>query len=360
MNLKNLYLSTAVLAVLAVITYFVKNSDSSVPQDPRVGTAIVTNDALDSVATLEMISGTESMTFNFEDGQWYLLEQYNLPAESRQVTDLISKLKETKLERVASTNQKRIADFGFGIDYINLLDDQGQNVLSLDLGRETDSGKQLVRFGDEQVAFIADDTFTVNADPVSWLDKTLVDVESDSIRSASITLLDGETLEVGRETADAEWTTSNELPEGKQLDQSAIDRTLNRATTVRFNKLATLDAPEVTAAAANSYSISYSLEDGTEYSLNIGRRAEVRVEKEVESTNEEGETVTEMEEEVETPAGPVYVKIESSKENDPLNEYMSQTAFATNGTIFTSAPESLDSLLADIPAEEPEEESEEG
>ncbi|EDY83901.1 hypothetical protein VDG1235_3528 [Verrucomicrobiia bacterium DG1235] len=356
MNLKILSISTLVLAVLATITYFVKNADNSAPQDPRVGQAIIANEALNSVTTFEMISGNESMTFVKDDAsaQWLLQEQYNLPANAKQIADLITQLKDAKLERVASTNPARIADFGFGIDYINLLNANGDSVLSLDLGRETDSGKQLVRYGQENVAFIANDAFTVNGDPTSWLDKTLLEISRDDIRSAAFTLPDGQTLAVSRESDTADWTTSDPLPAGKQLDQGAITRALNRFAKVSFTSLADLTDPEALAAKANSRSLSLTLADSSSYDITLGRRPEVRVMKDVETTNDAGETVTEQREDVETPAGPVFISIKSAKTDDPINEYMTRTAYQAGAFLFTNMPQTLDSLLADAPEPEPE------
>lgn len=360
MNLNKLYISTAVLAVAAGITYFVKNADSAKPEDPRLGTAIVSNDDLNKVTTLELISGSESMTFRYDAdaSNWQLQERHNLPADTKKITDLTNQLKETKLQRIASRKPERIADFGFGIDYINLHDADGNSVLSLDLGRETDAGKQLVRFGQEELAFIASDSFSVKGDPVSWLDKTLLKTERDEIRSATFQLENGDTLSVARESENDDWTTEDSLPEGKQLDQGAITRALNRLVSINFIRLAEHSDPEVVGAQEHSYTISYTLADDTTYTITAGRRPEVKVEKEVETTNDEGETITETQEEVETPVGAVFVKISSSDETAPINDYMSRTAFATTSTLYTAAPESLDALLADIPEPEPEPEPE--
>lgn len=355
MNLKKLYISTAVLAVAASITYFVKNSDSSKPEDPRIGTALIDNASLNQVTELELISGSESMTFLYDAdaSNWQLQESYSLPADTKKITDLTNQLKETKLERIASRKPERIADFGFNIDYINLNDASGNSILSLDLGRETENGKQLVRFAQEELALIANDSFSVDGDPVSWLDKTLLSADRDQIRSASFQLENGDILNVTRESDTTDWTTQDTLADGKQLDQGAITRALNSLVSINFIRLADHTDPEVTGAKDHSYTISYTLADATTYTITAGQRPEVKIEKEVETTNEAGETVTETQEEVQTPAGAVFVKIASSTPDAPINEYMTRTAFATTSTLYTSAPKALSELLSDIPEPEP-------
>ena len=81
----------------------------------------------------------------------------------------------------------------------------------------------------------------------------------------------------------------------------------------------------------------------------------MKIEKEVEKEDENGEKTTEMEEEVVTPEGPVYFFISSSDAGDPVNEYMRRSAFEVSSYQFTSLPESLDDLISDAPepVEEP-------
>ena len=69
--------------------------------------------------------------------------------------------------------------------------------------------------------------------------------------------------------------------------------------------------------------------------------------------NENGEKTSSMEEQVETPAGPVYLFITSAKETDPINRYMDLAAFEIAEYHFTSLPSGLDDLLKDAPPEKP-------
>lgn len=355
MNLKKLYLSTAVLVIAAGITYKLNQPGDLAKQDPRVGSTLVTNEALDSVTTLEMISGTESMTFEFDPSEklWTLQEQYGLPADSKKISDLIKKLKETNLERVASSNPERIADFGFGVDSINLNTADGSSVLSLDLGRETDTGKQLVRFGDEDIAFIASDTFSVDGDPTSWLDKKILEFARQDIRSATFELANGETLSVSRESDNEDWTTESDLPEGKQLDQGAITRALNRFASVSFTDIPALEDPAMSGPTPQRISLSISLQNGTGYNVALSRTPEVKELNEIETTNDAGETVTETKEEIKTPAGPVLFNVVSSDPDD-RSALFGDRSYEVGSFLYTSMPKVLDELLADIPTSEEE------
>lgn len=356
MNIKKLYLSTAILAALALVTYFIKNSGSSAPEDPRVGQTIAENETFKDVTKIRIRSADESFTLAADpDGsQWVMEEMHSLPVDGSMLGSLRSSLLETRLERLVSTDPERLADFGFGDRSIALLDSSGKAALELELGRNTDTGKQLVKFADEDKAFIADDQFSLQSSPTAWLDKTLIELERDDARSVSFALKNGDTLTVSRASADEEWSADDELPAGKQLDQGAVTRALNRFASIRFTDLMDPESPEAVAATANSHTISVQLEGGDSYDFTVGRRPEVRVTEEVESENEDGEIVTETEEVVETPAGPVRIQISASDPSDPINGYMQATAFEVGAFLYTNLPESLDSLLSDLPEPEPE------
>lgn len=360
MNIKHLYISTGVLLVLAAITFFIKNADSSAPEDPRVGTAILQMETLQGTASIALT--TEDETFHFVKGDgsdWHLTEAYGLPVDLNKLGRLITSLTEARLERLVSSKKERIADLGFVGDSITFFDGSDTTMAHVELGRETENGKQLVRFAEEDKAFLANDQFNLDDNRISWLKKDLVTFERDDIRGASIKLANGDTLEAFRESTDEGWMSASSLPEGKQLDQGALTRALNRFTNMKFTELEELDNEEVVAARAHAHHLEITLEGGNSYSFQIGQRPEVKVMKEVETEGENGETTTEMKEEVETPAGASYVSISSLNASDPINGYMEKTAFEVASYQFTSLPKTLEDLLSDIPEPEPEPEASE-
>ncbi|MDQ8205167.1 DUF4340 domain-containing protein [Pelagicoccus sp. SDUM812003] len=354
MNLKKLSLSTCVLAILAIVTYFVKNGDTSMPEDPRIGQGLVDLDTLPKTKSIEIKADDNQfeLVMSSKESSWIMPDLHSLPVNMDTLGRFVTRLTDARLERIASRKPERIAELGFGSKSVAFKDENGSVLVSVKLGRETDTGKQIVKYGDEDLAFIADDQFSLNSDPLSWLDKSLLTIDRDAIRSARIELPNGESLSVARDSAEADWTTDDSLPEGKRLDQGAITRALNRFANVSFTQLAELDSDVVSDAAANSASFEITMDDEKSYSISIGRRPEVKTTKEVETENENGETVTETQEEVETPAGPVIIKIESSDGSDPINEYMDETAFEVASYLFSNVPQSLDSLLEDEPETE--------
>lgn len=356
MNLKKLYLATAILAILAVVTYFIKNAESTTPEDARIGETPLASLKLDDVSKIKIQADGETMTFmqNEERTGWLMEEKHSLPANLSMLTGLVRKINDTRIERVASSNPDRIAELGFGNDSISFMNDASEALLTLEFGRQTENGKQLMKFADEDRAFIVNSQFTPQSNPSSWLNKKLIEIQREDIVTATFTFPDAEPLSVQRESSEADWTTESPLPEGKELDQGAITRALNRFTTVNYSELKERDDPLIEESQPHARSISFGLDDGYSYNITLSQRPEVKVTKEVETTNDDGETVMEEQEEVETPAGPVFISIMSSDPQHPINEYMKRTAYTVGAFLLTNLPDSPDALLQDIPEPAPE------
>ena len=357
MNLKNLYISAGVLAVLAVIVSFLKNSSNAPLLDERVGTNLVERAALVDTAKLIVEADGQTLTFNqnLDKKQWTLEEKYDLPVSPSRISEVVDAVIDAKLQRFVSENPERIATYGYDSNpSIRFLASDGSEIVSLDLGKKTDNGRQFVRYAGEDKAFLATTTFNVNSGLDSWLEKTLVSFEADDVTSIEATLQNGESFNAQRDNGDSDWS-SDDLPEGKILNQSSVGQIASRFAGLTFTATAETDDANVVAAKENSHQFALGLSDGRRYSFAIGRQPEVKIEKEVEKEGENGEKTTETEEEIVTPEGPVYFFVSADDASDPINGYMAKSAFEASSYQYTSLPDALESLLSDAP--EPVEEA---
>lgn len=352
MNIKNLYISAGVLAVIAIATSLFKKSDSAPLLDDRVGTAIVDPAALRDTAKIVVKMEDETLTFANQgvSNLWVLEERFDLPTSYDRISELAQNVSDAKLQRLVSENPDRIAKLGFETgESIRVLDKIGNDIVAFQLGNETENGRQFMRYEGEEKAFLVDTTFFINSSLDSWLEKKLVDFESDDVTTIEALLQNGDQINVTRGNADSEWETDDALPEGKILNQSSIGQIASRLSDLTFTATAEIDDANVVTAKENSHQFTVKLNSGDSYEYSIGRQPEVKIEKEVQKEGENGETTTEMEEEVVTPEGPVYYFITSSDGEDPVNAYMDRAAFEASSYQFTSLPDSLDKLLSDAP-----------
>ena len=357
MTLKKLYISTGILAVLAVITSLLNRPDSEPKRDPRVGESIVSAEILREANQIEFSSGNKSVTFvNQPDNKkWVVEERINMPADFSRLSRQIGHFLDGKLQKLVSTNPERISTFGFESgDKVRFLDSSNGVIAELELGKEADGGRQFLRFSGEDKAFLITNSISLSVDPDSWLKKKLVEIPTNEVASIDIKLSGGEAFSADRDPEDDKSWLSESVPDGKELDGSAIDRLVARLTGLNFTSTTSSDAEEVAEAKNNSHSFVLSTKSGNAYTFALGRRPEIKVEKEVESMDEEGNAITEIEEVVEQEKGPTYLFIESSNPDDPINGYMASLAFEVAEYQFTNLPSTTDDLLQDAPEPKPE------
>ncbi len=352
MNLKNLYVCAGILLVLAILINLFTGSSNAPLLDERVGSSIVDPSALRDAGKIIVESGGDTITLvsSPEANSWVLEEKYSLPTSYTRVSQFARNVSEAKLQRLVSENPERIETLGFeGGDSARFYDTSGNEIVAFDLGKETENGRQFLRYQGEEKAFLVNTTFLIDANHDSWLEKSLVDFEASDVTSIVVSLQNGDTLSIERDNADADWSTSDTLPDDKILNQSALSQIASKFAGLNFTATAEVDDANVVAARDNSHSFDLSLNDGKRYTFTIGRQPELVIEKEVEKEGEDGETTTETEEEVVTPEGPVYFFIASSDPEERINEYMGKAGFEASSYQFTSLPDSLDALLSDAP-----------
>ena len=357
MNLKNLYITAGVLAVLAIITSYLNSSNNAPLLDERVGSTVVDESLLRNAAKAIVSDGNQTLNLIADNAnnRWTLEEKHSLPVSFDRISQLAQSVTEAKLQRLVSENPDRIAELGFDTgSSISFLDTDGNDIVSIDLGKETDNQRQFLRYQGEEKAFLANTTFSIDSTPDSWLEKTLVSLEAGDVVEIEAKLQYGDEITVTRENADADWQ-SEAVPDGKMLNQSSVEQIATRLAELTFSATADNDADAVSAARENSHSFSLTLEDGRSYSYTIGRQPEVSIEKQVEKTGDDGETTTETESEVVLPEGPVYFFIAAADSKDPINGYMESSAFEASSYQYISLSTSMDTLLHDEP--EPVEET---
>jgi hypothetical protein len=351
MNLKNLYITAGVLAVLAIITSYLNSSNNAPLLDERVGSTVVDESLLRNAAKAIVSDGNQTLTLIADNAnnRWTLEEKYNLPVSYDRISQLAQSVTDAKLQRLVSENPDRIAELGFDTgSAIRFIDADGNNIVSIELGKETDNQRQFLRYQGEEKAFLANTTFNIDSTPDSWLEKALVSFEADDVVGIEAKLQYGDEITVTRENADADWQ-SEAVPDGKILNQSSVEQIATRLAELTFSATADNDDDAVSAARDNSHNFSLTLKDGRSYSYTIGRQPEVSIEKQVEKTDDNGETTTEIESEVVLPEGPVYFFIAAADSIDPINGYMKSSAFEAGSYQYISLSTSMDTLLFDAP-----------
>ncbi|MBC8011566.1 MAG: DUF4340 domain-containing protein, partial [Burkholderiales bacterium] len=279
------------------------------------------------------------------DGRWTLAGTPVLPADVSRLNRLATDLVTPKIERHVTSNAARIATLDLDSSALTLLDSAGKTLLALDLGKTADGGGRFLRYGDEAKAYLARLNLSLDADPASWRDTTLVSgLKAEDIASVSIGFPDTPApVVVSRTAADAPWT-SPATPAGSQVKTSVLTSQLGNLSALRFTEVKPNLDPEVVAARIFPREITLTTFAGRTMKFALNRAPEPPAPPAPEV--KEGETPPPT-----PPAAPrpVYVEITDSQTDAVLSEAGKTHAFEIGEWILTALPAKAADLFEPVP-----------
>ncbi len=227
----------AVLAVIQAILAIVLLAGGSGLQGPAPGKTLLAFSP-DSVDKITLLGKDKArVVLQRRDGHWQTEDGF--PADKYKVDRLLKKLAGLKAGLPVSTSESALTRFQLDDDGYQrkiLLDSGGKTIASLTLGSGAGARKTHARAGDShQVFSIALGTWDTPVKVDDWRDKTVLQIKKDSIEK-----LTADGFEVQRQKAEEKddltlWTASD-LPEGKIINQKAINELVTRLGTLRFDK----------------------------------------------------------------------------------------------------------------------------
>jgi len=351
MKLKTLVAAVALLAILSVVAYLGNRPEAPAATDPRVGKPVLDPDTVSHAARIVVSDKGKSVELDRgPDGTWVDTSYYGMPADFDKVAQLMRDLNESKVERFVTSNPDRLSHLDFNDSLISLADASGKEIWSLTIGKTPDTGNgKFIRFGKEPVAFYSGLHLWLDTDAKGWADARLVTVKADDIAKVEIPFVGGNSLTTSRAKKDAPWTAT--LPPGDKLLPDKISAVVTSLTSLRFSDTVAADDPAAKEAALHGRSFKLTTFDGKTLTVTLGRKPEEKRLKAptpspVDTTSKDPKADAKLPEpEFETiPAGAVYVWVESSDANAPLNRLMKTRAFQTDEFTFTGLPQRLEDL----------------
>ncbi|MCH6256450.1 DUF4340 domain-containing protein [Puniceicoccaceae bacterium K14] len=352
MNIKNLYISAGVLFAISAIILLTGNPNSKTKTDDRIETKVITQESLSPLGSVNISSNDSDITLKLDqaENQWLLEERYSMPIDFSKLSNLINEITKVEVIRLATSNKDRLSDLGLeGNETLSFLDTKGDLIQTIEIGKNADNGRQIIRFGNEEKAYLVDTAIRLESTPLNWLSKELISIETDSLTEFNLSTVEGESLNLNRVDSESDWAEISPLAQtNRSIKQDAVESLLKQLETIRFTDLAEIDDEKVQTAKQYNRSFSFKQADGTAYSIVIGRKPEVVLGNG--SDKEDSEPATE-------PAGPVFIKITSSEDGAPINQYMDKAAFEVSSYLFTNLVKSISDLTEEISIEEPKEDS---
>lgn len=352
MKIKNLTILVLVLAVLTVITWFFKRPSPVPGLDPRTGAHLIDRETLVSAKriALKHNGGEVTLVADGETGEWNVTEYYDFPADFSKISNLAGDLQEAVILRLVTRNPDRMERLDFGASGITVGTGGALPAFNLEIGKTAEGGGRFVRYEGEEKAYLTDLSLYLEATPKNWVQARLIEFGADDVSRIEVGFDGAErSLIVSREDAGGDWQVVSDHEAGG-VKTRELDSLINRLSSLRFTETDEPASAEAAAARENARPLVFELFDGTRYTIEIGRRP-APPPPSVEDGVEEDPTT----EPPPTPKpGPVYVFIESNRDDDTVNDLMARRSFRISDYTFTSLPAEPATLLEPVPEPEPE------
>lgn len=376
MKLRTLIFAVLLLAALSGAAYLATRSTppQSSSDDGRVGQSLAEASKISKAGRVKITDDGKTVELNrHADGTWHVASYYDLPVDFSKLTRLIADLTGAKIERYVTSDSARIQRLEFKGTQIAVYGTDAKEsdapLWSLDLGRTADSGGRFVRYSGEDKAYLAKLSIWLDAESKNWADSALTQLKPADIAKAEFTFAEGSPVTVARKDKDSAFEATP-AREGHIVKADVVTSQLNNLTGLRLSNTAELDAKDAKDAREHARTVKLTTFDNRTLTIALGRRPAVEAKpapKEdkpatatsgdttVQSgtTDTEGKTATAEPTTPAVPAGPVYVVIEDSKADAPVNALMKKRAVEVYEFVYTSLPANADALFTPAPPPAP-------
>lgn len=242
---KTLTILLITLAVVAGAGVLLIRSKSSSPLDGRIGEPLFLGLRINEITSVEMKGAEDKATLTRKDDRWAVTDRHDYPADFSRLTEMIRQIKDLKVGNRFEASDETLKRLGLkdpgdpsaggeekGL-HVLLKDKNGAVIADIRLGKPRLPGDergipdgQYVRMGEDPTVFLVDRALShYSADPSSWLDRNLVEVQAEEVKR--ITCIDsrGRVLYgLERPERGKDLSLIMEIPKGKALDKGSVNR----------------------------------------------------------------------------------------------------------------------------------------
>ena len=193
-------LAVAVVAALAATMLLERKSgpDSVTTGGGLLYPTLTAN--LNSIDRLELTRGDQQIRLEKSDSGWVVEQKSGYPADSGKIRQLLLRLSEARILEAKTTNPElyprlAVAEPDAAEGAGTLLEIAAPADVRLIVGDlDGRAGGTYVRRAGESQSYLVDTEIDTGGTPLDWLDRTIMDIDSASVREVRIGHADGETL----------------------------------------------------------------------------------------------------------------------------------------------------------------------
>ena len=227
-----------------------KISVDKAPQTELTRSALYLNllDQLNDVTRIELQAAKTKTTLVRGAEQWTVANRDNFPADAKAIKRLLLQLAELQIVEAKTglpENYGRIgvAAPGAGSDslLIELHGAKNNKLLAVILGKVRDGGQKkqrYVRRADEPQSWLVNGTIDGTADPITWLDARIADIDTARVRHLEITPQEGPAVVIEKARPKDNFFDLRNVPAGREARSKALVSSLGALLLdLRFNSV---------------------------------------------------------------------------------------------------------------------------
>ena len=263
-------------------------------QNPKLGQKLLGDFQVNDVAQIRIQRGTNVLTLAKANGIWCVRQRDNYPANFRQISELLLKLRDLKIVQTVDVEPSQLAELnlaapGPGTNSATLLvmsNSRGKPIRTLFLGKQhmqqssqpspdtmdnrwPDGRYVAVSKNSKTIEVISDPMNEVAPDADSWLDKTFLRIQNPKSVSVEFPAATN-SWTLTRQSATNRWLLAGLKP-GEKLDKLQASDTTESFSSPSFNDVAVDTNPQQTGLDKPT-DVEIKTFDGFDYSLKIGRK----------------------------------------------------------------------------------------
>lgn len=227
-----------------------KISVDKAPQTDLTRSALYLNllDQLNDVTRIELQAAKTKTTLVRGAEQWTVANRDNFPADAKAIKRLLLQLADLQIVEAKTglpENYGRIgvAAPGAGSDslLIELHGAKNNKLLAVILGKVRDGGQKkqrYVRRADEPQSWLVNGTIDGTADPITWLDARIADIDTARVRHLEITPQEGPAVVIEKARPKDNFFDLRNVPAGREARSKALVSSLGALLLdLRFNSV---------------------------------------------------------------------------------------------------------------------------
>ena len=278
-NLMKLGIAAAVMAVLAIIV--------SIPRSEKVseivkGTPLIQGIDTTSIAAIEVSGSGKTARLEKSGDGFVVANKDNYPALLEKVNKLIVDCLDITIDNMVTDNPENHTDLEVlesnAKHVVKFFDKDNKLITGLVVGKRDESGAGVYvrKLSDKpevsSKVYITPQTSWLQANPVSYVEKKLLECEKKDIQNVAVTTPEGTYQIVAQPAGDDVKLSLPNIPEGKQAKGKEYESVFGAATSIEFSDLK--KASDIDPSVKFDYSYVISSNDQTELILKIAKSSE--------------------------------------------------------------------------------------